>query len=97
QLRGDGTIFNPNSGLCLNVNNYATSPSSPTEIWGCNGNPAEQWQLRGDGTIFNPNSGLCLNVNNYATSPSSPTELWYCQGQPSEQWVTFDLPQLPAA
>ncbi|MDH6136626.1 hypothetical protein P3T37_006057, partial [Kitasatospora sp. MAA4] len=43
QLRGDGTIFNPNSGLCLNVNNYATSPSSPTELWYCQGQPSEQW------------------------------------------------------
>ncbi|WP_432021176.1 RICIN domain-containing protein [Streptomyces sp. 1222.5] len=83
-------LYNRNSGLCLNVSGYSQNPSSRTEIWYCNGNPAENWQLRDDGTIYNPNSGLCLNVAGYATSPSSRTEIWGCNGNPAEKWQLRD-------
>jgi hypothetical protein len=79
-------LFNPNSGLCLNIAGYSQAPSSHGEIWNCLNQNAESWQFRSDGTIYNPNSGLCLNTPGYGTSPSTHTEIWGCNGNPAEQW-----------
>lgn len=71
-------LFNPNSGLCLNVVNGSIDPGARTEIYNCLDSPVERWVLNDQGQLYNPNSGLCLNTVNYDVKPSTPTEIWAC-------------------
>ena len=71
-------LFNPNSGLCLNVVGFSQDVGTPTEIWNCLQQPAEKWQFRSDASVFNPNSGLCLSIVGNAITPGSRTEIRNC-------------------
>jgi hypothetical protein len=42
----NGTLVNPQSGRCLDVNGWATANGSPLEIWDCGTSQSNQnWRL----------------------------------------------------
>jgi hypothetical protein len=44
--RADGSLFNPNSGKCLDDTDWSTTPGKQVQIWDCNSGQANQtWQM----------------------------------------------------
>jgi chitinase len=43
--RSDGTLYNPNSGKCLDDTDWSTTWGVKLQIWDCSGNANQQWQL----------------------------------------------------
>ncbi|TQM81447.1 ricin-type beta-trefoil lectin protein [Saccharothrix saharensis] len=82
---GKAHLFNPNSGLCLNVTHGSIEPGARTEIYNCLDNPVELWELNSAGQLYNPYSGLCLNTVNYDIKASTRTEIWACNAKVA-QW-----------
>lgn len=43
--RGDGSLFNPESGKCLDDTDWSTTPGKQAQIWDCAGTANQQWQI----------------------------------------------------
>ncbi|MCY0940947.1 ricin-type beta-trefoil lectin domain protein [Streptomyces antarcticus] len=43
--RADGALFNPVSGLCLDLGSVNTQPGTPIQLWDCNPSNAQRWTI----------------------------------------------------
>ena len=43
--RPNGSLYNPQSGKCLDDTNWATTPGVQLQIWDCTGNANQKWNL----------------------------------------------------
>jgi len=48
--RADGSVFNPQSGRCLDTPDGIAGNGNVLRIWDCNGAVAQQWKLNGVAT-----------------------------------------------
>ena len=45
QERSDGSIYNPNSGMCLDDPGSSTTTGTQLQIYTCNGTSAQKWTV----------------------------------------------------
>jgi hypothetical protein len=63
-LRSDGSLFNPPSGLCAAVAGSSTLDWASIILAVCNASaPAQQWVFSNTGALVSVNSGKCLDAN----------------------------------
>ncbi|NUP50518.1 MAG: hypothetical protein HOW97_24885 [Catenulispora sp.] len=99
QVRSDRSLFNPNSGKCLDDPNSTTTNSTQVQIYTCNGTGAQKWTAAADPVVTSVGTvvaalptPLCVdNAGGTATSPGglaggNKIQLWTCNGYPSQQW-----------
>jgi ricin-type beta-trefoil lectin protein len=43
--QANGSLYNPQSGKCLDDTNWATNPGVQLQIWDCTGNANQKWNL----------------------------------------------------
>ncbi|WP_432832846.1 ricin-type beta-trefoil lectin domain protein [Dactylosporangium sp. CA-092794] len=87
QLQPDGSIKNPNSGRCLDVQSSGTTNGTVVWLWNCNGGiGAQHWVAQPDGTLMNPNSGKCLDAGSSAVHAQQLT-IQTCTAALSQKWV----------
>ena len=43
--QSDGSLYNPQSGKCLDDTGWSITPGTQLEIWDCTGNANQQWSL----------------------------------------------------
>jgi hypothetical protein len=95
---GDGTYYlmNPNSGLCLGVQNDQSAAGSALVISAPDGSGAHAWTIGawGNGTYYlvNPNSGLYLGVQNDSTSAGALAVISAPDGSGAHEWTIVDPP-----
>ncbi|HEV2636510.1 MAG TPA: ricin-type beta-trefoil lectin domain protein [Actinocrinis sp.] len=88
-LKGDGTVVNRASGLCLDVTANATANGSSVEVWGCNGGANQRWDLPAppSGPITaGVGSGLCIDDNAGSTANGTKVQIWTCNASPAQDW-----------
>lgn len=99
QAHSDGSVFNPNSGKCLDDPNSTTTNSTQVQIWTCNSSVAQKWTPAANpvvaavGTIVAalPTPVCVDNAGGSATSAGTTAngtkiQLGECAGYPSQQW-----------
>jgi hypothetical protein len=79
------TIFNPATGMCLDVANAATASGTKIQLYSCNGTPAQKWALAPgySGTIMSavaPNVCAASSVGQTGVQTQNP-----CMTQ-QQQW-----------
>ncbi|MEU6406719.1 RICIN domain-containing protein [Streptomyces sp. NPDC046985] len=89
-VSGDGTIRNPVSGRCLEVQGGAAATANGTKagLWDCWGGANQKWTVNADGSIRNPNSGRCLEVAGGPdeNNDGQPIQIWDCWGGANQKW-----------
>ncbi|MVN89399.1 hypothetical protein GO986_21945 [Deinococcus sp. HMF7620] len=92
-------LVNQASGLCLDVQNGAASPSAQLQQWGCNGLPAQNFRVEqmDDGfyrlrSVLG-NQDLCLDITGGSSTPGTDVRLWNCNGQFAQNWHLEDMGQ----
>ena len=43
--QSDGSLYNPQSGKCLDDTGWSTTPGTQLQIWDCTGNANQRWTL----------------------------------------------------
>ena len=43
--QSNGSLYNPQSGKCLDDTGWSTTPGTQLQIWDCTGNANQQWSL----------------------------------------------------
>ncbi|HET7245854.1 MAG TPA: RICIN domain-containing protein [Streptosporangiaceae bacterium] len=43
--QANGSLYNPQSGKCLDDTNWAANPGVQLQIWDCTGNANQKWNL----------------------------------------------------
>jgi hypothetical protein len=43
--QSNGSLYNPQSGKCLDDPNSSTTEGTQLQLWDCNGSNAQQWHL----------------------------------------------------
>jgi hypothetical protein len=81
-LAGKGTITNPATGLCLDVQGTLGMST-------CANTSTQFWALSGD-TIRNTVLGTCLNVS--SQNAQTPADIESCNGSTGEQWAVDGAP-----
>ncbi len=71
---------------CLDVWGAGTANGSNVAIFGCHGNPNQQWVVEGT-RIRNVGSNRCLDVWGGGTANATNVAIWDCHGNPNQQWV----------
>ena len=84
ELTSDNTIWNANSGKCLDVaGDTGTENGSSLQLWDCqsvSSNPAQGWTLTSDGYLQNQFSGRCADVPGaQGTASGSVLQIWDCE------------------
>ncbi|MEZ0091594.1 ricin-type beta-trefoil lectin domain protein [Streptacidiphilus sp. EB129] len=72
------------NGQCVDDSGSGTANGNPIILWGCTGNPNQQWTLPGDGTV--QVLGKCLDVPGAATAAGTAVDLSSCTGSAGQQW-----------
>jgi hypothetical protein len=85
----NSAIINRN-GLCLSVENDATTENSPVVLNTCDQSPGQVW-LADNGGLYNPNSTLCLSEPSEGSGKQ--VVLGSCSNvkETNEQWSSDDL------
>ncbi len=85
QVNGNGTVKNPASGQCLNVDGSSTSAGAAVIMWACNNDNNEQWAVQtgfvaGSGIYagFGSGRGLVDHAGTLALS-DGPSDAWVWQ------------------
>jgi hypothetical protein len=65
----------------------ATGNGAPTQLFGCNNSPAQQWERGADGTLRNPASGRCLDAAGSGSDNGTRLIIWDCHGGPNQRWL----------
>ena len=73
------------NGQCVDDSGSGTANGNPIILYGCTGNPNQQWTLPGDGTVRT--LGKCLDVPGAATSAGTDVDLSNCTGSAGQQWT----------
>ncbi|QMU71074.1 ricin-type beta-trefoil lectin domain protein [Streptacidiphilus sp. P02-A3a] len=71
-------------GQCVDDSGSGTANGNPIILYGCTGNPNQQWTLPGDGTVRT--LGRCLDVPGSATAQGTDVDLSGCDGSAGQQW-----------
>ncbi|MFI6003674.1 RICIN domain-containing protein [Streptomyces sp. NPDC051366] len=93
----------PHSGKCLEVGDNRTDNGAPVRLWGCSGQPNQQWRMSLDHTfpgryfIRNVHSGKCLQIGFLSRVNGSSVNQWDCNGNPNERWSRTDRNPDPIA
>ena len=61
-------------GLCLDDRGALTADYNPTQVYTCNGTPAQQWTVAANGTL--QALGKCLDVNGGDTANGTVVDLY---------------------
>ena len=89
----DGTLRNPNSGLCAAVGTTLTSNGSPLVVTAtCGANQGSQlWAVPGNtmptGAVTGVGSTLCLDNSGGSATDGNPIIVWACQGSYNQSWT----------
>lgn len=73
------------NGQCIDDSDSGTANGNPVIIYGCTGNPNQDWSLPGDGTVRT--LGKCLDVPGSAKTAGTYVDLSGCTGSAGQQWV----------
>jgi alpha-galactosidase len=73
------------NGQCVDDSGSGTANGNPVILYGCTGNPNQQWTLPGDGTVRT--LGKCLDVPDSATAEGTDVDLSSCTGAAGQQWT----------
>jgi alpha-N-acetylglucosaminidase len=73
-------------GRCADVSGGSDIDSTPTQLHGCNGTPAETWTFAGDSIQA---MGKCLDVRGGAVTDGTTVQLYHCNGTSAQRW-TYD-------
>ena len=71
-------------GQCVDDSGSGTADGNPVILYGCTGNPNQQWTLSADGTVRT--LGECLDVPGAATAAGTDVDLSGCDGSAGQQW-----------
>jgi alpha-galactosidase len=72
------------TGQCVDDSGSGTANGNPVILYGCTGNPNQQWTLAADGTVRT--LGKCLDVPGSATTAGTYVDLSSCDGSAGQQW-----------
>lgn len=94
--RGDGTLFNPQSGLCLDDPNGSTTLGTQLRTWDCNTSAAQRWSflsnrsvgaLVGADTNTDTGKAKCVDNGTNTASAGNPIIIFNCNGATGQQWT----------
>jgi alpha-galactosidase len=72
------------TGQCLDDSGSGTADGNPIILYGCTGNPNQNWTLPGNGTVRL--LGKCLDVPGSATAAGTYADLAGCNNSAGQQW-----------
>jgi hypothetical protein len=77
--------------LCMDDAGNHTRNGTSIQIWGCNGNPQQNWTFQPDG---NPGgagtltiNGKCADIQNRGTANGTKVQLYTCDSGANQQWL----------
>lgn len=88
------------SGFCADVVSSGESAGTPTQIYSCNGTPAQQWTFVPDsqtssqgairtnnGYAFGGGQQMCLDVKGSGTANGTVVQMYTCNNSGAQKWV----------
>jgi Glycosyl hydrolase family 59/Ricin-type beta-trefoil lectin domain/Glycosyl hydrolase family 59 central domain len=85
-LLGNGELFNPQSGKCLDDPAASTTPGTQLEIWDCNGGANQQWTPPVVGPVAAGVGGLCLDDNADGAADGNKIDIYGCNDTNAQRW-----------
>jgi hypothetical protein len=77
-----------NDGRCLDVTGGSSSSGTFTQLWDCNGTPAQKWYRTAQQELRSALAPhLCLDVSLGDATPGTRVQIWECNGTPAQKWT----------
>jgi hypothetical protein len=85
----NGSLVNPNSGLCLDDPASSATNGTQLEIWTCNGGANQKWTLPApaSGPITSGLSGICVDDAGGGTANGTHIQIYTCNGTPEQNFT----------
>ncbi|WP_052706909.1 RICIN domain-containing protein [Streptomyces rubellomurinus] len=84
------SLYQYNTGQCLDADAEAGGNGTRVQVWGCNGQSQQEWLSRSDGSLENVRfPGMCLDADTgRAGGNGTWMQLWQCTGGANQKWFT---------
>ena len=86
----DGSIRNPQNGMCLDIMGPSEANGAALHLWGCHGGWSQKWSFEGDATIRS-SKGKCVEIHGWGRETARqsrrgsarPLSIW------NQKWTTW--------
>ncbi|MEV6979698.1 ricin-type beta-trefoil lectin domain protein [Sphaerisporangium sp. NPDC051017] len=80
------SVFNPQSGRCVDVLGAVTNEGAQVHIWDCHGKSSQQWTRTAAGEL-RVYGNRCLDVSGNGTANGTKIQIWACNGTTAQKFT----------